>query len=406
MRKRTFFICLINFVTLLCANLFVACGDDDNQVPSANPGPAQTVPPGTKVELDGSNSTDPDNDALTYNWKFTKTPENSTAELDNPKSKKTSFIADLEGEYIVQLIVNDGKVDSPPKTVTITASKLPVADAGEDLEVFVDVEVELDGSKSTPATPGNTLTYAWSISKAAPDSTDATLTGETTAKPKFKADKAGEYEIQLIVTEDGNESKPDTVLLTAVEGPIAHAGQDREVVIGNEVELDGSRSQAFQGRNLTYAWSISKAAPDSTDATLTGETTVTPKFTADKEGEYEIQLIVNDGVNDSDPATVKLTAQKKPIADAGQDQEITVDAEIELDGSKSQVRPDKTLTYTWSISKKPQESTEAKLTEETTVTPKFTADKEGEYEIQLIVNDGELESDPAIVKLTAKAAGS
>ena len=49
---------------------------------------------------------------------------------------------------MVQLIVNDGKVNSAPDTVTITTTNtLPVANAGPDQTVFVGTTVQLDGSQ-------------------------------------------------------------------------------------------------------------------------------------------------------------------------------------------------------------------------------------------------------------------
>src|SRR5262249_24281735 len=101
-----------------------------NSPPVANAGPNHTIHAGQIVHLDGSKSTDVDLNSLTYRWSIITLPVGSTATLDNPLSPKPSFVADLPGTFVVQLIVNDGTVDSNPATVTInTQNSAPVAKA-------------------------------------------------------------------------------------------------------------------------------------------------------------------------------------------------------------------------------------------------------------------------------------
>jgi len=74
----------------------------------------------------------------------------------------------------------------------------------------------------------------------------------------------------------------------------------------------------------------------------------------------------------------------KPVADAGSDQTILEDTEVQLDGSASTGNP---LTYQWVITNKPNGSS-ATLSDSTLVNPTFLADTIGTYTIQLIVNNG------------------
>ena len=95
-----------------------------NAPPVADAGPDQHLecagPAGTPVGLDGSGSSDPDGDALTYAWSLTQVPPGSAAALDDPTAAKPSFNADRLGDYEAVLVVNDGTLDSGPDMVAVT----------------------------------------------------------------------------------------------------------------------------------------------------------------------------------------------------------------------------------------------------------------------------------------------
>ena len=92
-----------------------------NAAPIANAGSAQSVVTGATVTLDGSGSSDANNDPLTYAWTLTSKPAGSAATLSSSTSPKPTFTADRDGVYVASLIVNDGKVGSAQATVSITA---------------------------------------------------------------------------------------------------------------------------------------------------------------------------------------------------------------------------------------------------------------------------------------------
>src|SRR5262249_9195911 len=96
-----------------------------NSKPVANAGPDQQVTVGDTVTLDGSGSFDVDHDPLTYDWAFLSRPAESQATRADPRAVKPTFMADVAGTYVVQLIVNDGHEDSLPDTVVVTAVHRP-----------------------------------------------------------------------------------------------------------------------------------------------------------------------------------------------------------------------------------------------------------------------------------------
>jgi hypothetical protein len=104
-----------------------------NGPPVANAGSDQIVPLGAVVQLDGSGSSDPENSALIYQWILNTRPAGSAAQLSDVSISNPTFIADLAGAYIAQLVVNDGLVNSESDIVQIaTENRLPVANAGPD----------------------------------------------------------------------------------------------------------------------------------------------------------------------------------------------------------------------------------------------------------------------------------
>jgi cytochrome c553 len=194
-----------------------------NSAPTANAGSDQNAATGAFVTLDGSGSQDSDNDPLTYKWTMTSKPAGSTAGLSNATDVQPSFTADAAGTYVIELVVNDGTVDSAPATVSVTAStsnSAPTADAGTDQNVSVGTAVTLDGTGSSDA-DGDSLTYAWTLVSKPSGSSVSLPNPVTTDMVFFTPDVAGTYVVQLVVNDGTADSNPDTVTITA-----AAAGPD------------------------------------------------------------------------------------------------------------------------------------------------------------------------------------
>jgi len=91
--------------------------------------------------------------------------------------------------------------------------------------------------------------------------------------------------------------------------PIANAGPDQTgIFVGSMTTLDGTASYNPDGDPISsYSWTL-VSVPAGSTAVLAGANTATPTLVPDRPGPYVAQLIVSDGVQTSDPATVTITA--------------------------------------------------------------------------------------------------
>ena len=376
--------------------------------PIAKTGPIQNVSVGTLVTLDGTGSTNANNQTLTYKWELTSKPTGSAAALSSLTSSQPTFKADVAGTYSASLLVNDGQLSSTLVIATVVASvtnSAPVAIPGVSQSVVVGAVVTMDGSGSTDAN-GDALVFKWTL-LGKPTGSTATLTNPSYPNPKFIADLAGSYVVSLVVNDGKVDSAQAAVSITASSAnaaPVANAGVNQSVVVATLVTLDGSSSSDANGDPLTYKW-VLLSKPTGSSAALSSTTLAKPTLTADLAGSYVATLVVNDGKVDSAIATTAITASAAnavPVANAGVNQSVVVANLVTLDGSASTDANGDTLTYKWTLLSKPTGSV-ATLSSSTAQKPTFTADLAGTYVASLIVNDGKIDS-TVVVATTITAA--
>jgi phosphatidylethanolamine-binding protein (PEBP) family uncharacterized protein len=93
-----------------------------NVPPVANAGSSQNVLIGSTVTLDGTRSSDANNDPINYTWSILQRPAASTANLTSTAGAKTTFVPEAAGLYVITLMASDGKSNSAVATTTVTAS--------------------------------------------------------------------------------------------------------------------------------------------------------------------------------------------------------------------------------------------------------------------------------------------
>lgn len=290
-------------------------------IPVANAGPDQSIHMGNVVTLDGSGSTDPSNNyPLTYSWAITSKPAGSGATLSDPAAVNPSFMVYYAGEYVVTLVVtNSLGVASAPASITVsTTNTAPVADAGPDQSItLIGSTVQLDGAQSYDI-DGDKIIWSWSFTQK-PAGSNATIIDSSTTTlhgtASFVADVAGTYVVELVVSDAWASSAPANVTISFTNvKPVADAGGNQSVSVGDTVVLSGSASQDANGDPLAYSWSF-VSVPAGSAATITSPLTSMASFVADVAGTFVASLVVNDALVNSDPsnATVVATARRDSV---------------------------------------------------------------------------------------------
>jgi Tol biopolymer transport system component len=300
---------------------WVSWGPATNQAPVLDPIGAKTVNEGQTLMLTVS-ATDVDGDGLTYS--ATGVPAGATF---SGSTFTWTPAYDQAGSYKVTFMVSDGSfTDAEEVTIIVNnVNRVPVAEAGPDqLLQVVGTTVHLSGAQSYDE-DGDPLTYQWTL-LSKPVGSTAALTGADTATPIFVADKNGAYSVQLVVSDGKDSSAADTVTVSFQNiKPVADAGTSQSLTLGETATLDGSQSSDPNGDTLTYQWSLI-AVPAGSVAQIVNSVAVQATFTPDRAGTYTIQLVVNDGLLNSDPSTIQIqvVAKETKIITDIQDLETTI----------------------------------------------------------------------------------
>ncbi len=317
-KKNIWFATLLLFIitsNLLSCRKDMACDPcvEANQPPVAIAGPDQSIVlPINSVILNGTASTDPDNNISAYLWTKISGPSAFTIASVNSSQTQVTFLVD--GIYQFELKVTDagGLFDVDTILVTVVnpvVNHPPVAVAGADQSITLPLNyATLSGMASTDA-DNNITAYQWTKISGPTTSVFSDPYGVLTQITNLSA---GIYGVELKVTDATGLSSKDTVIITVNPpvnlAPVAMAGPDRVIGLpSNAALLDGSAS-FDPNNNLTgYLWT--RISGPSTAPIISPDASQT-QVTSLVEGIYTFELKVTDagGLSARDSVRVFVVA--------------------------------------------------------------------------------------------------
>ncbi|PIR00231.1 MAG: hypothetical protein COV66_07015, partial [Nitrospinae bacterium CG11_big_fil_rev_8_21_14_0_20_45_15] len=237
-----------------------------NQAPTADAGPNQTVeqqgPPGSSVTLNGTGSSDPDGDPLTYSW----IGPFGTA------SGATPTVLIPAGVHTIQLTVSDGLVSSPLDTTTVTVrdTTAPV------LTVPADITTEATGPATLVHTGFATATDVVSGSLPTTNDSPGTFPVGTTVVTHSATDGAGNTSTGTqnvtvtdttppVVTAPANITQEATAALSPIPLGTASAVD----LVDGPLTPTPDNVGPFPGGTTTITWSVTDANGNTGTATQT-----------------------------------------------------------------------------------------------------------------------------------------
>jgi hypothetical protein len=373
-----------------------------NQPPVANAGANQTITlPVNSVTLNGS-ATDADGTISSYSWSKSSGP--ASGSITSSTSSGTTVTNLVQGVYVFKLTVKDNGNSTSSDSVTVIvnaiANKLPVANAGANKSITLPVNtVNLDGSASSD--PDGALTgFTWlKVSGPSQGAISNTTSATTTATGLVQ----GNYVFKLTVKDNSNATASDSVIITVNSAPnlapVANAGGDKVITLPvNSVTIEGSASVDADGSISSYSW-VKISGP--TQGSITGAGAALATATNLVQGTYTFKLTVtdNNGVATSDTVsvTVNPAVNQPPVADAGNNQTITLPANsVILNGSASS-DPDGTIvSYAW-VKTAGNTATISNATSKSTTAGNLQA---GQYTFELTVIDNSGASSKKTVRVT------
>jgi hypothetical protein len=189
----------------------------------------------------------------------------------------------------------------------------PVANAGVNQSVTRGSTVTLNGAGSSdPDGNPSPLSYSWTQTGGP----SVSLSGATTAAPSFTASAEGTLTFRLTVSDGLSNAADDVTVVVNPPGnlaPVANAGNDRAVTVGDVVTLSSAGSSDPDGTIVSYLWAQIGGA----SITLNGGNTATATFTPPSAGSYAFRLTATDnqGATGTDTVTIIVTNGETPPDD-------------------------------------------------------------------------------------------
>lgn len=265
--------------------------------------------------------------------------------------------------------------------------------AVDQADIFV-TRINSDGSYGWTKTMGGTG-FDCAISAAVDAGSNLFIAGSFLGTSDFDLDGTGD------VRTSAGSNDVFVTRLSANNPPIANAGADQNIYLGQTAQLDGSASSSANGAPLVnYVWTI-ESAPAGSTAALSVNTVVNPTLTPDVAGDYAISLVVNDGYLNSaaSDVVIHVTQNLAPVAVAEADTQAgDAPLSVNFSAAASTDPEGANLSYAWDFADPASIDNNSNL-----VSPLHTYNAPGTYNAVVTVTDDFGNSDQASVTIQVNA---
>jgi RHS repeat-associated protein len=355
------------------------------------------------------NDSDVDGDTLTA--VLVATTSNGSLTLTADGTFTYAPNADFNGTDSFTYTADDGLLNGNTSTVTITVNAVNDTPVASNDAYTVDEDGVLNALTSVLVNDsdidGDAMT-AILVSSTSNGTLALNADGTFTYTPN--ADFNGLDSFAYMANDGTTDSNVATVQITVNAVNDAPVAANDSYTVDEDGTLNVSAAGALandtdaDGDPLTASL-VTNVSNGTLSLNSDGSFTYTPN--SDYNGTDTFTYEASDGTLQSGAAIVSITVNPMndmPTANAGQDQAVFTGDTVQLDGSGSGDIDGDPLTYSWIITSAPTGSTST-LSSSTVVNPTIVPDIAGTYVVELIVNDGQADSLPDSMTITAEASG-
>jgi len=271
-------------------------------------------------------------------------------------------------------------------------NRAPIADAGEDQQLYLGDVALLSGSAYDP--DGDSITdWAWRM-ESKPTGSLAEVSDPDIPDPDFLPDVIGDYILTLTVSDGTDISQPDTIVISVAENLPPTAVIVADPTSGPApltVNFDGTQSSDPEGRELSYAWNFGDGTSPSAYSA--------PTHVYDFPGTYLASLKVTDdrGNYDRDSVIIEVAWPNNPPSISPSANPASGPAPLDVQFIANASDPeDDPLTFTWEFGDGNTSSAE---------NPLHTYQAAGTYFAWLTASDGTNESSASVTVVVDPAVG-
>ena len=353
--------------------------------------------PKNSIVLPGS-GTDPDGSVISYLWAQLSGP--ATARITNADSAYSEAWDLTEGIYQFKLTVTDNKGATGSKLLNVTvnpaANILPTANAGLDKIITLPINiVSLSGSGTD--SDGAISSYSWTkiLGPSA-----FSIKNSSSATTDVSGLVQGVYQFELKVTDDKGATGKDTVQITVNAAPITNAGADTTIYLPTNAVMLKGKGNDTDGTVVSYQWEMI-SGPNS--FAIANSSSAITNVTGLVEGIYSFELTVTDdrGAVGKDTTKVYVVKNAPPVANAGNDQTITIPiTSVQLQGKGSSTNGN-IISYHWKMVSGPGSFA---IADSSSAITNVAGLVEGIYSFELTVTDDKGAIGKDVVLITVNSA--